>query len=178
MEKDLAKVLITSEEIAVRVKELGAQLSQDYADKEVLMIGILKGAFIFMADLVRHMDIPVELDFMAVSSYGMSTKSSGVVRIMKDLDKSVEGKHVLVIEDVVDSGLTLKYLQENLRSRGAASVKVVTFLDKPERRQVDVQADYNGYQVPDEFLVGYGLDYSERYRNLPFVAVLKREVYS
>ncbi len=178
MEKDLEKILVTEEQINLRVRELGAQISKDYADKALLIVGVLKGAAIFMSDLVRNISIPVQIDFMAVSSYGLSTESSGVVRILMDLDCSIEGKHVLLVEDIIDSGLTLKYLLENLQARGAASVKVITFLDKPERRKVPVKPDYNGYQVPDEFLVGYGLDFSERYRNLPYVAVLKREVYN
>jgi hypoxanthine phosphoribosyltransferase len=178
VEQDLARVIITAEQIKARVRELGAQISKEYAGKNLLMIGILKGAFIFMADLVRKLDIPVETDFMAVTSYGTSTESSGVVRILMDLERSIEGRHVMVVEDVVDTGLTLKYLIDNLKARGPASIKVATFLDKPDRRRAQVEPDYNGYVVPDEFLVGYGLDYSEKYRNLPYVAVLKREVYS
>jgi hypoxanthine phosphoribosyltransferase len=178
VEKDLARVIVTPEQIKTRVKELGAQISRDYAGKNLLMIGILKGAFIFMSDLVRNLDIPVETDFMAVTSYGTATESSGVVRILMDLERSIEGRHIMVVEDVVDTGLTLKYLLENLKARKPASIKVATFLDKPDRRRVQVEPDYNGYVVSDDFLVGYGLDYSEKYRNLPYVAVLKREVYS
>lgn len=178
MKDDFSKVLLSQEQINIRVRELGQQISRDYAGKDLLVVGILKGAFIFMSDLVRAIDIPLEADFMAVSSYGMSSESSGVVRIIKDLDQSIEGRNVLVVEDIVDTGLTLNYLVENLKARNPASVKVCTFLDKPERRQVKVNADYNGYDVPDEFLVGYGLDYSEKYRNLPYVAILKRDVYS
>ncbi|MDW7673004.1 MAG: hypoxanthine phosphoribosyltransferase [Bacillota bacterium] len=178
MEKDLEKVLVTEAQIKDRVREMAAEISKDYAGKKLLVVGILKGGFIFMADLVRNLAIPAEIDFMAISSYGSASESSGVVRIVMDLERSIEDNHVLVVEDIIDSGLTLKYLLENLKTRGAKSIKVATFLDKPERRQVEVQPDYNGYEVPDEFLVGYGLDYSERYRNLPYVAVLKREVYS
>ncbi|MBS4024441.1 MAG: hypoxanthine phosphoribosyltransferase [Clostridia bacterium] len=178
MEQDLARVIVTPEQIRARVGELGAQISKEYAGKNLLMICILKGAFIFMSDLVRKLDIPVETDFMAVTSYGTSTESSGVVRILMDLERSIEGRHIMVVEDVVDTGLTLKYIIDNLKARGPASVKVATFLDKPSRRRVQVEPDYNGYVVPDEFLVGYGLDFSEKYRNLPYVAVLKQEVYS
>jgi hypoxanthine phosphoribosyltransferase len=178
VEQDLARVIVTPEQIRARVGELGAQISKEYAGKNLLMICILKGAFIFMSDLVRKLDIPVETDFMAVTSYGTSTESSGVVRILMDLERSIEGRHIMVVEDVVDTGLTLKYIIDNLKARGPASVKVATFLDKPSRRRVQVEPDYNGYVVPDEFLVGYGLDFSEKYRNLPYVAVLKQEVYS
>lgn len=178
-EDDLAQVLLTEEQIAKRVSELGAEISQDYAGKDVMLICILKGANIFLADLVRQISIPIAYDFVAVSSYGADTKSSGVVRILKDLDESVESKHVLVIEDIVDTGLTLRlsYLLENLRSRRAASVKVCTLLDKPARRRVDVPVDYFGFKVENQFVVGYGLDYQGKYRNLPFIGVLKPEIY-
>ncbi|WP_429162543.1 hypoxanthine phosphoribosyltransferase [Desulfitispora alkaliphila] len=178
MQKDIETVLFSHEQIKVRVDELGDSISRDYRGKDLLVVGILKGAFIFMGDLVRAIKIPIETDFMAVSSYGASSESSGVVRILMDLEKSIEGRHVLIVEDIVDTGLTLKYLIEALNSRKPASVKVCTFLDKPERRRVDVKAEYNGYEVPDEFLVGYGLDYNEKYRNLPYIGILKREVYS
>lgn len=178
MHPDALKILVTEKEIASRVKELGGLISRDYEDKKLLAIGILKGAVIFLADLVRHLTIPVELDFMAVSSYGKSSESSGVVRILKDLEHSIEGKHVLIVEDIVDTGLTLKYLKENLETRNPASLKVCTLLDKPDRRKVNVEVDYNGFIIPDEFVVGYGLDYRERYRNQKDILILKQEVYS
>jgi hypoxanthine phosphoribosyltransferase len=179
LEEDVAKILLTKEQIAARVVELGAQISEDYAGKELMLICILKGANLFLADLVRQITIPLAYDFVAVSSYGADTKSSGVVRILKDLDESVESKHVLVIEDIVDTGLTLRlsYILENLRSRRAASVKVCTLLDKPSRRRVDVPVDYYGFKVEDQFVVGYGMDYQGKYRSLPYVGVLKPEIY-
>jgi hypoxanthine phosphoribosyltransferase len=177
MINDIEKVLISEEELASRIKAMGEEITADYAGKEILMIGVLRGAVIFMADLARAIKVPVAIDFMAVSSYGSSTSSSGVVRILKDLDEDVEGKHVLIVEDIIDSGLTLKYLLENLKSRKPASIKICTLLNKPERRKVDVDITYNGFIVPDEFVVGYGLDYAEKYRNLPFIGILKPEVY-
>lgn len=179
LEEDIATVLISEEEIAQRVAELGRQITQDYAGKDLMLVGILKGCALFLSDLVRHIHIPVAFDFVAVSSYGADTKSSGVVRILKDLDESVESKHVLVVEDIVDTGLTLRlsYLLENLRSRRAASVKVCTLLDKPSRRRVDVPVDYRGFTVEDRFVVGYGMDYQGKYRSLPYIGVLKPEVY-
>lgn len=179
LEDDISEVLLTEERLAERIAEMGEQISRDYAGKELMLIGILKGASVFMADLVRQITLPLSYDFVAVSSYGADTKSSGVVRILKDLDESVESKHVLVVEDIVDTGLTLRlsYLLENLRSRRAASVKVCTLLDKPSRRRVDVPVDYRGFEVEDQFVVGYGLDYQGRYRNLPYIGLLKPEVY-
>lgn len=177
MINDLAQILITEEQLHERVAALGKQITADYAGKEILMVGVLRGAVLFMADLARAIKLPVALDFMAVSSYGMSTSSSGIVRILKDLDEDIKGKHVLVVEDIIDSGLTLKYLLENLRSRQPASIKICTLLSKPERRKVEVEIDYNGFTVPDAFLVGYGLDYAEKYRNLPLIGVLKPEIY-
>lgn len=177
MHEEVAKVLLTKEQIAARVQELGRQIASDYRGKTPVLICILKGAMHFMSDLTRAIDIPLKVDFMAISSYGAGTTSSGVVRILKDLDHPVEGEHVLVVEDIVDSGLTLHYLLEILRSRKPASLRVVTLLDKPGRRQVDVAPDYNGFEIPDEFVVGYGLDYNEKYRNLPYIGVLKPEVY-
>lgn len=171
------RILITQQEIEAKVSEMGARISKDYAGSELLVVGILKGAAIFMSDLVRAISIPVAFDFMAVSSYGASTESSGIVRIIKDLEQSIEGRHVLIVEDVVDTGLTLSYLVENLKSRNPASLKLCSLLDKPSRRKVPVKAEYLGFEIPDEFAVGYGLDYSERFRNLPYVAVLKPEVY-
>ncbi|SDF17147.1 hypoxanthine phosphoribosyltransferase [Sporolituus thermophilus] len=177
MLEDIQEVLLSSEQLSARIREMGRQISADYAGKEILMIGVLRGAVIFMADLARAIDVPVALDFMAVSSYGASTTSSGVVRILKDLDEDVEGKHLLIVEDIIDSGLTLNYLLDNLRSRKPASIKICTLLNKPERRKVDVQVDYNGFTIPDHFVVGYGLDYAEKYRNLPFIGILKPEAY-
>jgi hypoxanthine phosphoribosyltransferase len=179
LEEDIAQVLLSEAQLAARIAEMGAQISRDYAGKDLMLICILKGANMFLADLVRQISIPVSYDFVAVSSYGADTKSSGVVRILKDLDESVESKHVLVVEDIVDTGLTLRlsYLLENLRSRRAASVKVCTLLDKPSRRRVDVPVDYFGFKVDDQFVVGYGLDYQGRYRSLPYIGVLKPEIY-
>lgn len=177
MHQDVKEILVTESELASRIKELGAQLSNDYADSNPLCICILKGAVPFMADLIRQMDIPLQIDFMAVSSYGDSTRSSGVVRILKDLETDIEGRHLLVVEDIVDTGLTLSYLLQLLKNRRAASVKVVSLLDKPSRRTVDFAPDYCGFQIPDAFVIGYGLDYAEKYRQLPYVGVLKEEVY-
>lgn len=174
----MQKVLLTEEEIQGRVRQMASQISADYAGRDPLLVGILKGAFIFLADLVRHLTIPVRLDFMAVSSYGSASESSGAVRILKDLDQSIEGLHVLLVEDIVDTGLTLNYLRENLRARGPASLKVCTLLDKPSRRLVEVRIDYNGFTIPDEFVVGYGLDYNGNYRHFRDIMVLKREVYA
>ena len=178
MLKDVERILITSEEIGARVRELGQQITNDYAGKDILMIGVLRGAVIFMSDLARAIKRPIDIDFMAISSYGMSTNSSGVVRILKDLDEVVQGRHLLIVEDIIDSGLTLNYLVENLKSRKPASVRICTLLSKPDRRKVDVQVDYNGFIIPDYFVVGYGLDYAGKYRNLPFIGILKPEIYS
>jgi hypoxanthine phosphoribosyltransferase len=179
LHEDIGEILISEARIAARIAELGAQISADYAGKDLMIVGILKGCVLFLADLVRTISVPLSFDFVAVSSYGADTKSSGVVRILKDLDESVESKHVLVVEDIVDTGLTLRlsYLLENLRSRRAASVKVCTLLDKPSRRRVDVTVDYRGFEVDDQYVVGYGLDYQGRYRSLPYVGVLKPEIY-
>lgn len=177
MHPDGEKILLSEEEIRVRVAELGKQISIDYAGKEVLVVGILKGAMIFLADLVRNITVPTHFDFMAVSSYGTSTKSSGAVRILKDLDRGIEGRHVLIVEDIIDTGLTLNYLVDNLRSRGPASLGICTLLDKPSRREASVEIDYNGFSIPDEFVVGYGLDYNESYRNLPYIMIMSPRVY-
>jgi hypoxanthine phosphoribosyltransferase len=178
LHKDIQEILFSEEEIQLKVRELGKQISLDYAGRNLLVICVLKGAFIFMADLVKSMDVPLELDFMAVSSYGVSTKSSGVVKIIKDLDIPVEGRDVMIVEDIIDSGLTLSYLIDVLERRNALSIAVVTLFDKPARRTVDLEPDYKGFTLPDAFVVGYGLDYAEKYRNLPYIGVLKEEVYS
>ncbi|QAY67429.1 hypoxanthine phosphoribosyltransferase [Paenibacillus protaetiae] len=177
MLSDIQEVLYDEGKLQAKVKELGEQLSRDFEGRNPLVICVLKGAFIFMSDLVKTMTIPLEIDFMAVSSYGQSTKSSGVVKIIKDLDTSVEGRDVLIVEDIIDSGLTLSYLIDVLERRNAKSVTVATLFDKPARRTVDLQADYTGFTLPDEFVVGYGLDFAEKYRNLPFIGILKPEVY-
>ncbi|EOH91277.1 hypoxanthine phosphoribosyltransferase [Enterococcus pallens] len=175
--KDIERVLIDRAEIQQRCAELGKQLTEDYTDKNPLVVGILKGAVPFMADIVREIDTYLELDFMDVSSYGNQTVSSGEVKIIKDLDTNVEGRDLLIVEDIIDSGRTLHYLVELFKYRKAKSVKIVTLLDKPEGRIVDIEADYIGFNVPNEFVVGYGLDYAETYRNLPYVGILKPEVY-
>lgn len=177
MGSSLKEILITTEALQARVGELAAQIDADYADRELLLVGVLKGAVMVMADLARAMHLPVEMDWMAVSSYGSGTKSSGVVRILKDLDTDISGRHVLIVEDIIDSGLTLSWLVGNLQSRNPASVAVCTMLRKPSSAQMDVEVDYTGFDVPDEFVVGYGLDYAERYRNLPFIGTLAPEVY-
>lgn len=178
MNNDILKVLITEEELKNKVQELGAAISRDYEGKNLLMVSVLKGSVIFMADLMRAITIPAQIDFMSVSSYGAGVKSSGVVKILKDLDALLEGKDLLLVEDILDSGLTLYYLREILTKRNPASIKIATLLDKPEGRKTDIHPDYVGFTVPDAFVVGYGLDYNEIYRNLPYVGVLKPEVYS
>lgn len=167
------KVLISEEDVDTRISEIGAQISRDYAGKEVHLICVLKGGSFFMCELAKRIDVPVSLDFMSVSSYGSETKSSGVVKIVKDLDEPLKDKDVLVVEDIVDSGRTLSYLLEMLRDRGPRSLRLCTLLDKPERRVVDVHVDYTGFQIPDEFVVGYGLDYDQKYRNLPYIGVVE-----
>lgn len=178
MNDDILKILISQDEIKEKVKELGQLITKDYKDKDLMVIGILKGCVVFLSDLIREINLPLTMDFMVVSSYGSSTKSSGVVRIVKDLEKDIAGKDILIIEDIVDTGLTLSYLVEYLKSRNASSVKICTLLEKPDRRKAEVDLEYVGFHIPDEFVVGYGLDYAELYRNLPFVCVLKPEVYS
>ncbi|WP_261303575.1 hypoxanthine phosphoribosyltransferase [Paenibacillus andongensis] len=178
MYSDIQEVLYSEEQIQGKIKELGEKLSIDYEGKNPLVICVLKGAFIFMADLVKQIRVPLELDFMAVSSYGQSTKSSGVVKIIKDLDVPVEGRHILIVEDIIDSGLTLSYLIDVLERRNAKTISVVALFNKPARRTVDLEPEYTGYVLPDEFVVGYGLDYAEKYRNLPFIGILKPEIYS
>lgn len=174
---DIQEILFTSGQIAERIKELGRLITNDYSGKDPVLVGILKGAVPFIADLMRSIELPLVYDLMAVSSYGASTKSSGTVRILKDLDLAIEGRDVLIVEDIVDTGLTLQYLIESLKTRRVKSIKVCTLLDKPSRRKKTIQPDYNGFVIPDVFVVGYGLDYNERYRNLPFIGVLREEVY-
>jgi len=178
MENDVGEVLITYEQIREKTEELGRQITEDYEGKDLLLICVLKGGLMFLADLMREIQLPVEIDFMAVSSYGDATESSGVVRILMDLDRNVQGRHVLIVEDIVDTGRTLNYIIDNLRTRGPASIKVCTLLNKPSRRVLDIPLDYLGFTIPDRFVVGYGLDYGQIYRNLPFVGVLKPELYS
>jgi hypoxanthine phosphoribosyltransferase len=175
---DIQEILYSEEQIHAKIKELGEIISSDYEGRNPLVICVLKGAFIFMADLVKNITVPLELDFMAVSSYGQSTKSSGVVKIIKDLDVPVEGRHILIVEDIIDSGLTLSYLIDVLERRNALSISVVALFNKPARRTVELEPDYAGYVLPDEFVVGYGLDYAEKYRNLPFIGILKPEIYT
>jgi hypoxanthine phosphoribosyltransferase len=178
IEEDIKEVLISEEQINAKVRELGEILSEEYRDKNPLVIGILKGASLFMSDLIKRMNIYLEMDFMDVSSYGAQTRSTGVVKIIKDLDTPVEGRHLLIVEDIIDSGLTLSYLIELLKGRQPKSIKIVTLLDKPHHRKVNLKPDYTCFSVPDEFVVGYGLDYAERYRNLPYIGVLKPKVYA
>lgn len=177
MISDIKEVLFTEQEIRSKIKELGEKISEDYKGKDLLLIGILKGSVIFMGDLMKEIYIHCSMDFMAVSSYGNSTQSSGAVKILKDLDFGIEGKDVLIVEDIIDSGITLSYLKSYLQSRKPKSIEIATLLNKPERRKKDIYAKYIGYDVPDFFLVGYGLDYAERYRNLPYIGVLKEDVY-
>ena len=177
MGPDLKDVLITQEQLDQRIRELAAQIDADYADRELLLVGVLKGAVMVMADLARAMHLPAEMDWMAISSYGSGTKSSGVVRILKDLDTDISGRHVLVVEDIIDSGLTLSWLLGNLRSRGPASVNVCVLLRKPTAARMNVDVAYTGFDINDAFVVGYGLDYAEKYRNLPFIGTLAEHVY-
>lgn len=178
MHPDLERILFDEQTILEKIGQLGAQLSIDYRDKQPLFICILKGAALFTSDLVKRVTVPMEMDFMAISSYGASTRSSGAVRILNDLDRPVEGRDVIIVEDIVDTGLTLAYLRDTLVRRQAASVRIVALFDKPSGRKVDIVPDYYGFTVPDAFIVGYGLDYAERYRNLPFVGVLKSDIYA
>ncbi len=177
MEDAILKVLLTKEEIASGVDRLGGEIARDYQDRSPLVVGVLKGAVVFLADLIRAARIPLRYDFMAVSSYGAATKSTGQVQILKDLDQSIEGMDVLLVEDIVDTGLTLKYLAENLHARQPKTLRICTLLDKPSRRRVQIKPDYNGFEIPDHFVVGYGLDYAEQFRNLPYIGVLKPEIY-
>lgn len=178
MHPDVKEIVYTEEQIQQRVRELGAEIAADYEGRSLLLVAVLRGAALFLADLARNIDGPVEIDFMAVSSYGSSTKSSGVVRIIKDLDEVIAGRDVLVVEDILDTGLTLKYLLRNLASRKPASLEIVTLLSKAGKQRVPIDCKYTGFAIPDEFVVGYGLDYAERYRNLPYIGILKPEVYT
>ncbi|GAA0085979.1 hypoxanthine phosphoribosyltransferase [Clostridium sp. MB05] len=177
MIRDIKKILISEEEILKKVKDLGSKISEDYKEKDLLIVGILKGSVVFTSDLIKNITIPCEIDFMAVSSYGSSSETSGVVRILKDLDHGIEGKDIIIVEDIIDSGVTLDYLLKYLKTRKANSIEIISLLTKPSRRRVDINVKYCGFEVPDEFLVGYGLDYSEKYRNLPFIGILKEEIY-
>jgi hypoxanthine phosphoribosyltransferase len=177
IEKDIAAILIGTEELQAKVAELGRQISEDYRGRNPLLICLLRGAVVFLSDLIRATDIPLEMDFMAISSYGDSTESSGVVRLMMDLKSNITGRNVLIVEDIVDTGRTLAYILDNLRTRRPADVKVCALLSKPSRREAPVEVDYLGFEIPDKFVVGYGLDYAENYRNLPFIGVLKPELY-
>ena len=177
VEKDIERVLISAEELEAHVAEIGAQISRDFEGKDPIFIGVLKGCFIFMADLMRHVTINCSMDFMAVSSYS-GTTSTGAVKINKDLSEDIEGRHILIVEDILDSGITLNYLKNFLMVRRPASISIATLMDKPARRKADVYADYSCFEIPDAFVVGYGLDYNERYRNLPYIGVLKSEIYS
>lgn len=177
MQNDVLKVLVSEGDIKVKVAELGKKISEDYKNKNLLMISVLKGSVVFMADLMRSIDIPLRIDFMSVSSYGAGVKTTGVVKIIKDLDIDISGYDLLIVEDILDSGLTLQYITEILEQRNPRSIKLCTLLDKPERRKVDLSPDYKCFTIPDEFVIGYGLDYDEKYRNLPFIGVLNPKVY-
>jgi hypoxanthine phosphoribosyltransferase len=176
LERAVSEILIDDEQLQRRIAELGEEISVDYAGRDLLLVGVLKGAVFFMSDLMRHLTIPCEIDFMAITSYGDSTDSSGVVRILKDLDINIDGRDVLVVEDIIDSGLTLSYLMRNLEAREPASLAVCALMTKPERREIDVPVRYVGFEIPNHFVIGYGLDFAERYRNLPYVGVLHPEI--
>ena len=178
MTEDIQRILFTEEQLKARVQELGRQITEDYNDKNLFLVSILKGSVVFMADLMRAIDTKLTIDFMCVSSYGHGAKTSGVVKIIKDLDNPLQDKDLLIVEDILDSGLTLQYITDLLRQRGTRSIKICTLFDKAERRQADVHADYKGFDIPDEFVVGYGLDYAEQYRNLPYLGVLDPKVYT
>ena len=177
LEKDIEKVLYTEEQLKARVKELGAEITRDYAWRTPLIASVLRGSYVFMADLTRAIDLPISVDFMAVSSYGSGTSSSGQVQILKDLSDSIDGRDLIIVEDILDSGNTLYYLMQVLKARNPASIKLATLLDKPERRTKPIKSDYCGFTIPDAFIVGYGLDFAEKYRNLPYIGVLKPELY-
>ena len=176
-DKDILKVLFTEEELRAKVAQIGAQITRDYQGKDLVLVSVLRGSYIFMADLTRNIDLPCTMDFMSVTSYGAGTVSTGQVKITRDLSEPIEGKDLIIVEDILDSGNTLYYLREVLYARKPASISICTLLDKPERRKKDIAADYMGFTIPDAFVVGYGLDYAERYRNLPYIGILKPEVY-
>lgn len=177
MREDLQEVLFSEEVLTTKIKELAQQISEDYKGKNLLVVGILKGSVLFAAELIKNISIPCEIDFMAVSSYGNSTETSGVVRILKDLDQDIEGKHILIVEDIVDTGVTLSYLLKYLKARKASGIDIVALLNKQARRRVEIDVKYVGFEVPDAFIVGYGIDYAEKYRNLPCIGILKPEIY-
>ncbi len=177
MKNDIQEVLFSEQQLADKVAELGARISADYAGKNPLIVSVLKGSYVFMADLTRRISIPCNVDFMAVSSYGAGTKTTGEVQIIKDIGSKIDGRHLIIVEDILDSGVTLSFLMKVLKARGAASIRLCTLLSKPERRKVDVPVDYLGFEIPDAFVVGYGLDYAEKYRNLPYIGILKPSVY-
>ena len=177
MKNDIQEVLFSEQQLADKVAELGARISADYAGKDPLIVSVLKGSYVFMADLTRRISIPCNVDFMAVSSYGAGTKTTGEVQIIKDIGSKTDGRHLIIVEDILDSGVTLSFLMKVLKARGAASIRLCTLLSKPERRKVDVPVDYLGFEIPDAFVVGYGLDYAEKYRNLPYIGILKPSVY-
>ena len=177
MKNDIQEVLFSEQQLADKVAELGARISADYEDKNPLVVSVLKGSYVFMADLTRKITIPCNVDFMAVSSYGAGTKTTGEVQIIKDIGSKIDGRHLIIVEDILDSGVTLSFLMKILKARGAASIRLCTLLSKPERRKVDVPVDYLGFEIPDAFVVGYGLDYAEKYRNLPYIGILKPSVY-
>ena len=175
---DVSEILLSQEQLEQRVAQLGAEITRDFAGRAPLFVGVLKGCFVFMADLMRHVDLPCSIDFMAVSSYGSGTKTTGAVKIIKDLNQDIEGKDIILVEDILDSGVTLHYLTEYLSVRKPATITIATLMDKPSRRKAPVFARYSGFEIPDAFVVGYGLDYDERYRNLPYIGILKESVYS
>jgi hypoxanthine phosphoribosyltransferase len=177
MQNDIQKVLLTEEQLDQKVSEIGSMISKDYKGKDLILIGVLKGSVLFMADLLKKITIPCSMDFMAVSSYGNTTESSGVVRILKDLDFEIKDKEVLIVEDIIDSGITLRYLMDYLKGRNPKSINIACLLNKPERRKADMTVKYLGFDIPDFFVVGYGLDYAEKYRNLPYIGILKEEIY-
>ena len=177
MKNDIQEVLFSEQQLADKVAELGARISADYAGKDPLIVSVLKGSYVFMADLTRRISIPCNVDFMAVSSYGAGTKTTGEVQIIKDIGSKIDGRHLIIVEDILDSGVTLSFLMKVLKARGAASIRLCTLLSKPERRKVDVPVDFLGFEIPDAFVVGYGLDYAEKYRNLPYIGILKPSVY-
>ena len=177
MRQDIQEILFSNEVLTKKISEMANQINKDYEGKELVVVGILKGSVIFAAELIKNITVKCEIDFMSVSSYGNSTETSGVVRILKDLDNNIEGKHILLVEDIVDTGITLKYLLEYLKGRKAASIEIVSLLNKPARRKVDLEVKYIGFEVPDGFIVGFGIDYAEKYRNLPYIGILKPEIY-